>query len=107
MNEQELRAIVERLVTELAPGSGGHAPAISHSGAEQLSAGAPLPDITQVNLREQYLVKNPENGGAFWDLKRKPPPDWGSHGRGRDTKPPPCSVSVPTTRQRRTRCFLW
>ncbi|MEG2958948.1 MAG: ethanolamine ammonia-lyase subunit EutC [Oscillospiraceae bacterium] len=75
MNEQELRAMVERLVTELAKNdprqSGGHAPAVPHSDLGQRSPDAPLPDITRENLREQYLVKDPENGGAFLDLKRK------------------------------------
>lgn len=32
-----------------------------------------LPDVTKVDIRSQYLVKQPENGEAFCRLKRKTP----------------------------------
>jgi len=32
-----------------------------------------LPDVTEVDLRRQYLVPNPQNGPAFLDLKLKTP----------------------------------
>ena len=35
--------------------------------------GEMLPDITEVDLRRQYLVPNPQNGTAFLDLKLKTP----------------------------------
>ncbi|MEG2420462.1 MAG: ethanolamine ammonia-lyase subunit EutC [Oscillospiraceae bacterium] len=70
MNEQELRAMVERLVAELAPNGAGKPVAGSGGSAPE---GGSLPDITTVNLREQYLVKNPVSGKAFLDLKLRTP----------------------------------
>jgi len=32
-----------------------------------------IPDITEVDIREQYLVENPVNGAAYADLKRHAP----------------------------------
>lgn len=76
MNELELRALVERMVAELA----GQAPtpqvkAADYKPLETVSAGSgeSLPDITEVDLRRQYLVKDPRNGAAFQDLKLKTP----------------------------------
>ena len=34
---------------------------------------AAIPDITQTDLRRQYLVESPRNGRAFLDLKQKTP----------------------------------
>lgn len=42
-------------------------------GQESGSGGEMLPDITEVDLRRQYLVPNPQNGPAFLDLKLKTP----------------------------------
>ncbi len=75
MNEKELRALVERMVAELA----GQAPTPQVKGSdyhpmepEGASPGC-LEDIAEVDLRQQYLVENPRNGAAFLDLKRKTP----------------------------------
>mgnify|MGYP000410266442 FL=1 len=42
-------------------------------GQESGSGGEMLPDITEVDLRRQYLMPNPQNGPAFLDLKLKTP----------------------------------
>ena len=75
MNEKELRAMVERMVAELA----GQAPTPQVKGADYRPTEAQgvtdgcLEDIAQIDLRGQYLVPNPRNGAAFLDLKRKTP----------------------------------
>ena len=78
MNELELRALVERMVADLM----GQAPTPQvkaadykplERGLESGSGGEMLPDITEVDLRRQYLVPNPQNGPAFLDLKLKTP----------------------------------
>ena len=75
MNEKELRALVERMVAELA----GQAPTPQVKGSdyhpmepEGVAPGC-LEDIAAIDLRQQYLVENPRNGGAFLELKRKTP----------------------------------
>ena len=71
MNEQELRALVERMVLELAgqpagtPAKASPAPAADPSGC--------LEDITQTDLRRQYLIQNPKNGPAYQNLKLRTP----------------------------------
>lgn len=77
MNEQELRALVERMIVELA----GQAPTPQVKGSDyrpmepegNTESGGCLEDISQVDLRQQYLVKDPRNGPAFLDLKRRTP----------------------------------
>ncbi len=77
MNETELRALVERMVAELA----GQAPTPQVKGSdyhpmepEGATAGEGcLDDIAQIDLRRQYLVSEPRNGPAFLDLKLKTP----------------------------------
>ena len=78
MNELELRALVERMVADLM----GQAPTPQvkaadykplERGQESGSGGEMLPDITEVDLRRQYLVPNPQNGPAFLNLKLKTP----------------------------------
>lgn len=75
MNELELRALVERMVKELA----GEAPTPQVKGADYKPLETPdeqnqvLPDITEVDIRKQYLVPNPKNGPAFLALKERTP----------------------------------
>jgi len=78
LNELELRALVERMVADLM----GQAPTPQvkaadykplERGQESGSGGEMLPDVTEVDLRRQYLVPNPQNGPAFLDLKLKTP----------------------------------
>ena len=76
MNEKEVRALVERMIVELA----GQAPTPQVKGAdyhpmerESTAGDGCLDDISEIDLRRQYLVKDPRNGPAFLDLKRKTP----------------------------------
>lgn len=76
MTEETLRSMVEQLVRELAEeprvtaengktDRGGREKAKPETGC--------IPDITQVNLREQYLVEKAADAEAFRDLKRRTP----------------------------------
>ena len=59
MNEQELRSLVERMVLELAgqPAGGGKtAPEASTAPAADVDPAGCLEDITETDLRRQYLV---------------------------------------------------
>ena len=78
MKGVDLRALVERMVADLM----GQAPTPQvkaadykplERGQESGSGGEMLPDITEVDLRRQYLMPNPQNGPAFLDLKLKTP----------------------------------
>ena len=81
MNDTELRALVERMVAELA----GQAPtpqvkAADYKPLEETptqssgqGSGESLPDITEIDIRKQYLVENPKNKEVFLDLKSKTP----------------------------------
>ena len=73
MNEQELRSLVERMVLELAGQPNAAAPAKANPVTAAAAAGGCLDDITETDLRRQYLVKNPRNGPAFLDLKLRTP----------------------------------
>ena len=78
MNEQELRSLVERMVLELAGQPvQAHAPAkgeiTSPAPSTPDGSGGCLEDITETDLRRQYLVEHPKNGPAFLDLKLKTP----------------------------------
>ena len=73
MNEQELRSLVERMVLELAGQPNAAAPAKAAPVTAAAEAGGCLDDITETDLRRQYLVKNPRNGPAFLDLKLRTP----------------------------------
>lgn len=85
MNDTELRALVERMVAELAGQSptpqvkaADYKPLEGESGrpagpSMPDSGGESLPDITETDLRQQYLIENPKNKAAFLDLKRKTP----------------------------------
>ena len=80
MNDTELRALVERMVAELA----GQAPTPQVKAADYKpmereadraaqQSGDGLEDITQIDLRRQYLVEDPKNKEGFLELKRKTP----------------------------------
>lgn len=106
MNEQELRSLVERMVLELAGQPNAAAPAKAAPVTAAAAAGGCLDDITETDLRRQYLVKNPRNGPAFLDLKLRTPARLGLGRAGRPLSDPIHAAHAgPTTRRRRTRCF--
>ena len=72
MDEKELRSMVERMVLELAGKPAAVTATRPAPRQEDVSQGC-LEDITQIDLRRQYLVDNPRSGQAFQDLKLKTP----------------------------------
>ena len=86
MNEENLKQMVEQLVRELAGQELHAAPKgeIHHPDPAQ-SSPDPAPhavsgdpagchgDVTQVDIRKQYLVAKPKNAAAFLDLKARTP----------------------------------
>ena len=76
MDEKDLRSIIEQVL----PGMNvsGAKPA-ERAAAACACASAPaaqdgcIPDITEIDIRKQYLVKNPENGEEYAELKMNAP----------------------------------
>lgn len=64
MDKNELKNLVAQMLQEMAQES---AP------LPQAETGKELPDITKVDLRQQYLVENPHKKDAFLSLKAKTP----------------------------------
>lgn len=77
MDEAMLKGIIEQVLQELGVPSPGAPAAAEEQGAPTGSAmqpgGSCLPDITEIDIREQYLVENPAHGGEYAELKRFAP----------------------------------
>lgn len=74
MNKEELKTIVAQMLREMHT-DGAPEPQVKSSEykpTQPVSEGI-LPDITAVDLRQQYLVEQPHNGAAFQALKAKTP----------------------------------
>ena len=70
MDAKDLRSIIEQVLIEMNVGeSKGSAPAATASVVEE----GILPDITEVDIRKQYLVENPEHGEEYAELKMNAP----------------------------------
>ncbi|SBW11679.1 Ethanolamine ammonia-lyase light chain [uncultured Eubacteriales bacterium] len=74
MDEKDLRSIIEQVLSEMnvtgAKAPGAAAPAAAQ--ASQVEDGC-IPDITEVDIRKQYLVENPEHGEEYAELKFNAP----------------------------------
>lgn len=80
MDLNDLKVIIEQVLNEMnikPDGTrGAGTEAVNTSGA---SCCAPdiesgwIPDVTEVDIRKQYLVKDPVNGEAYFDLKQNAP----------------------------------
>ena len=66
MDKQELKQMVAQLLRELEQ-------PVKNAPAQPRDSGESLPDLTKLDLRQEYLVEHPENGDAFLRLKRKTP----------------------------------
>lgn len=66
MDKQELKQMVAQLLRELEQ-------PVENAPAQPRDSGESLPDLTKLDLRQEYLVEHPENGDAFLRLKRKTP----------------------------------
>ena len=75
MNEKDLRAIIEQVLSEL--GTSATAPAAAQAVAQAVQSSpvedGELPDVTAIDIRTQYLVKNPEHGEEYAELKYNAP----------------------------------
>ena len=84
MNKQELSAIIADILSEMKkepPVKGSdYKSTVPEPQAENthFEAGDFVPDVTKLNLRELYLVENPENGEKFLKMKAKTPARLGS-----------------------------
>jgi ethanolamine ammonia-lyase small subunit len=73
MDEKDLRSIIEQVLSEMNV-AGASAPAAAPAAAQpsQVEDGC-IPDITEVDIRTQYLVENPEHGEEYAELKFNAP----------------------------------
>lgn len=76
MNEKDLRAIIEQVLSELGT-SAAAAPAAVQAVSQAVQSSqvedGELPDVTAIDIRTQYLVKNPEHGEEYAELKYNAP----------------------------------
>lgn len=74
MDEKDLRSIIEQVLSEMNV-AGASAPAAAAPAAAQPSQveDGCIPDITEVDIRTQYLVENPEHGEEYAELKFNAP----------------------------------
>ena len=77
MDEKDLRTIIEQVLSEM-NGSGSASPAAEAACGKACEAPANIedgciPDITEVDIRKQYLVENPEHGEEYAELKFNAP----------------------------------
>ena len=78
MNEKDLRAIIEQVLSELGASGAGVSPAAVAQAASQAVQSSQvedgeLPDVTAIDIRTQYLVENPEHGQEYAELKFNAP----------------------------------
>lgn len=79
---QELKKIIEQVLAEMSitpnntsANTSASSPVITNNTSDNapiIDTGM-IPDITKYNLKEQYLVKNPQNKEAYLDLKKHSP----------------------------------
>ena len=74
MDEKDLRSIIEQVLAEMNVASAKPAEkaAAACDCASQVEDGC-LPDITEIDIRKQYLVENPEHGEEYAELKYNAP----------------------------------
>lgn len=78
MNENALRTIIEQVLAEMDLGKAADTKAADAGCSSCENTGTVIedgciPDITEVDIRTQYLVENPVNGEAYYDLKQYAP----------------------------------
>ena len=74
MDEKDLRTIIEQVLSEMNVG-GAAAPAACSKLSDKPSEveDGCIPDITEVDIRTQYLVESPEHGEEYAELKANAP----------------------------------
>ena len=76
MDQKDLKAIIEQVLTEMNIGAADAAPAVQAAVSQMTGAAVEegcIPDVTAVDIRKQYLVKNPEHGEEYAELKANAP----------------------------------
>lgn len=79
MDQKALKAIIEQVLAEMNISGAAAETAASAAQAACCAGSAPvvedgcIPDVTEVNIRTQYLVKNPEHGEEYAELKANAP----------------------------------
>lgn len=83
MDQKDLRAVIEQVLAEMNIAGGSKEPAAAVADAEAKAEETPccqvqveegcIPDVTEVDIRTQYLVKNPEHGEEYAELKMNAP----------------------------------
>lgn len=74
MDQKDLKAIIEQVLAEMNISGAAAETAASAAQAACCAGSAPvvedgcIPDVTEVNIRTQYLVKNPEHGEEYAEL---------------------------------------
>lgn len=73
VNENDLRTIIEQVLADMNLNSkDGSSNTAAASTATIVEEGC-VPDVTEVDIRKQYLVENPVNREAYYDLKQYAP----------------------------------
>lgn len=75
VNENDLRTIIEQVLADMNLNSkdgSSNTAAGATSPATTIEDGC-IPDVTEVDIRKQYLVENPVNREAYYDLKQYAP----------------------------------
>ena len=76
MDQKDLKAIIEQVLAEMnisGAEAAAAAPAVAAAvGCPGVEDGC-IPDVTEVDIRTQYLVKNPEHGEEYAELKANAP----------------------------------
>ena len=79
MDQKDVKAIIEQVLTEMnisGEGAAAAAPAVQAAVSQMTGAAVEqgcIPDVTEVDIRKQYLVKNPEHGEEYAELKANAP----------------------------------
>lgn len=75
MNEKDLKALVEQLVGQMVGeiDTNKIVETVKKTAETVVDNDAYIPDITEVDIRKQLLVKNPKNAEAYLDMKAKTP----------------------------------
>lgn len=76
MDEKDLRAIIEQVLSEIGTSGAGNSAAVQAVAQAVQSSkveDGELPDVTAIDIRTQYLVKDPEHGEEYAELKYNAP----------------------------------
>ena len=78
VNENDLRTIIAQVLSEMNLDQKAETKEADSAGcaacsSEPVIEEGCLPDLSEVDIRKQYLVENPVNGEAYYDLKQYAP----------------------------------